>query len=243
MPPLYSSNSSTLLRFILLLSIGCLSSFISLSADANMPLNFGQAKARAIKIHQKSPSTFYCGCPIKWEGKKGVPQLKSCGYSVRTNKERASRIEWEHVVPAAHLGYQLKCWKDGGRKNCAKDERFQILEGDIHNMQPAIGEINADRNNFAFSQWNGGERQYGRCEMKVDFKNKIVEPPNRAKGAIARTYFYMRDTYQITLSRQQTQLFAVWDKRFPPSKWECQRDNAIAAVQGNHNPYIQRACR
>ncbi len=58
-----------------------------------------------------------------------------------------------------------------------------------------IGEVNGDRNNFMYSQWNGGEGQYGRCEMKVDFKDKIAEPPARARGAIARTYFYMRDQY------------------------------------------------
>ena len=45
--------------------------------------------------------------------------------------------------------------------------------------------------------------------MKVDFKDKVAEPPVRARGSIARTYFYMRDRYQLTLSRQQTQLFTA----------------------------------
>lgn len=76
----------------------------------------------------------------------------------------------------------------------------------MHNLQPAIGEVNGDRGNFMYSQWNGGEGQYGQCAMKVDFKAKLAEPPARARGAIARTYFYMRDQYQLKLSRQQTQL-------------------------------------
>ncbi len=89
----------------------------------------------------------------------------------------------------------------------------------MHNLQPAIGEVNGDRGNFMYSQWNGGEGQYGQCAMKVDFKAKLAEPPARARGAIARTYFYMRDQYQLKLSRQQTQLFNVWDKQYPVTAW------------------------
>jgi deoxyribonuclease-1 len=79
--------------------------------------------------------------------------------------------------------------------------------------------------------------------MKVDFKNKQAEPPVRARGAIARTYFYMRDRYQLRLSRQQTQLFEVWNRQYPVNQWECLREARIAKVQGNHNPYIQQACQ
>lgn len=93
------------------------------------------------------------------------------------------------------------------------------MESDMHNLQPAVGEVNGDRGNFMYSQWNGGEGQYGQCTMKVDFKDKIAEPPARARGAIARTYFYMRDRYQLNLSRQQTQLFTAWNKQYPVTAW------------------------
>ena len=117
------------------------------------------------------------------------------------------------------------------------------MESDMHNLQPAVGEVNGDRANFMYSQWNGGEGQYGQCAMKVDFKDKVAEPPARARGAIARTYFYMRDRYQLNLSRQQTQLFTAWDKMYPVTTWECERDARIAKVQGNHNPYVLQACQ
>lgn len=205
--------------------------------------NFSQAKAAAAKINQDAPASFYCSCRINWQGKKGVPDLTSCGYKPRKNAQRAQRIEWEHVVPAWQFSHQLQCWQQGGRKNCNKNAGYRQLEADLHNLQPAIGEVNGDRNNFMFSQWRGGEGQYGQCPMKVDFKNKQAEPPARARGAIARTYFYMRDRYQLRLSRQQTQLFEVWNRQYPVSRWECQREARIAKVQGNHNPYIQQACQ
>ena len=180
--------------------------------------SFSQAKAAAVKVHADAPGTFYCGCKINWQGKKGVVDLQSCGYQVRKNENR-------------------------GRKNCAKDPVYRKMESDMHNLQPSVGEVNGDRGNFMYSQWNGGEGQYGQCAMKVDFKEKVAEPPARARGAIARTYFYMRDQYNLTLSRQQTQLFNAWDKMYPVTDWECERDERIAKVQGNHNPYVQRACQ
>lgn len=205
--------------------------------------NFSQAKAYAAQINADAPADFYCGCKISWHGKKGVPDLNSCGYSVRKNANRAERIEWEHVMPAWEFGHQRQCWQNGGRKSCSKDADYRRIESDLHNLQPAIGEVNGDRNNFQYSQWNGGEQQYGQCGMKVDFKQKLAQPPERARGAIARTYFYMRDQYHLRLSRQQTQLFTAWDKQYPVTSWECERDNRIAKVQGNHNSYVQQACQ
>ncbi|MGL9751138.1 MAG: deoxyribonuclease I [Symbiopectobacterium sp.] len=198
----------------------------------------------AAQIHQRAPpSSFYCGCRISWDGKKGTPDLASCGYTVRKNADRAQRIEWEHVVPAWQFGHQRQCWQEGGRKNCTRDEVYRDMETDLHNLQPSIGEVNGYRSNFMYGQWNGGEGQYGQCAMKIDFKNKLSEPPEWARGAIARTYFYMRDRYQLRLSSQQTQLFTVWYKRYPVTSWECTRDQRIAEQQGNHNPYVQQACQ
>ncbi|KFC78162.1 deoxyribonuclease I [Buttiauxella agrestis] len=225
------------------LAVALVAAFCTFSAFSAGINNFSQAKAAGVKVNADAPGDFYCGCKISWEGKKGVPDLESCGYKVRKNENRATRIEWEHVVPAWQFGHQRQCWQDGGRKNCAKDPEYRKMESDMHNLQPAVGEVNADRNNFMYSQWNGGEGQYGQCAMKVDFKDKIAEPPARARGAIARTYFYMRDQYQLNLSRQQTQLFEAWNKRYPVTAWECERDERIAKVQGNHNPYVLRACQ
>ena len=50
-------------------------------------------------------------------------------------KTGASRVEWEHVVPAWQFGHQRQCWQDGGRKNCAKDPVYRKMESDMHNLQ------------------------------------------------------------------------------------------------------------
>ncbi len=78
------------------------------------PSSFSKAKKEAIKIYFDHPTSFYCGCDISWQGKKGKPDLDSCGYQVRKQLKRASRIEWEHVMPAWNFGHQRQCWQDGG---------------------------------------------------------------------------------------------------------------------------------
>jgi len=93
-----------------------------------------------------------------------------------------------------------------------------------------------------YSQLNNKVSSYGQCNMKIDFKKKLVEPPERARGAIARTYFYMSEKYHIVLSREQNTLFKIWDKIFPVTNWECEREKLIFNVQGHHNNYVYKKC-
>ncbi|GAA3526179.1 endonuclease [Zobellella aerophila] len=207
------------------------------------PLSFRQAKKVAPRIYQGNPVTFYCGCDIKQNGKQLVPDLASCGYQVRKQQRRASRVEWEHIVPAWELGHQRQCWQLGGRKNCARtDAQFKQMEGDLHNLVPAIGEVNGDRSNYRFSEWNGRPNQYGRCQMLVDFKGRKVQPPAQSRGTIARTYLYMQQQYKLNIAKQQLRLFEAWNRMHPPTDWECERNHRINELQGNPNPFVKEQC-
>lgn len=104
-----------MLRRILFIAV-----FAAGAVQAHGINNFSQAKAASAKINQDAPGSFYCGCRIDWQGKKGIPDLAGCGYQVRKNAQRAQRIEWEHVVPAWQFGHQLQCWQDGGRKTATR---------------------------------------------------------------------------------------------------------------------------
>ena len=212
--------------------------------------SFYAAKKNLIKIYQnelKGQTTIYCQAPINWQGKKGMPDLGAVGYTVRKQRVRAERIEWEHVVPAYNIARQgtRACWKDGGRKNCSKnDDWFKKAEADMHNLFPSIGEVNGDRSNYRFSAWigNPGIGMYGHCSMKIDFKNKQAEPPDLAKGAVARTYLYMSDKYGLQLSKAQRQLMGAWSRQYMAQDWECDREIVVAKAQGNRNNYVVRSC-
>jgi deoxyribonuclease-1 len=209
------------------------------------PGNFRQAKKALSALYREHPVTFYCGCGYALKQKPGstkkrlTPDLKKCGYQVRKNQNRANRIEWEHVMPAYHFGHQRQCWQAGGRKACKKDPAFNRMEADMHNLVPSIGEVNGDRSNFKYGMIEGENRRYGACDFEIDFKAKRAEPAPTIRGDIARIYFYMRDRYQLNISRQQTQLFEAWSKDDPVDEWERIKNQKVMTIQGNANPYIK----
>ena len=79
---------------------------------------------------------------------------------------------------------------------------------------------------------------HGQCDVKVDFKQRVVEPRDQVKGLAARVHFYFADYYGLTLSRQQQQLFMAWDKTHPVTDWERERDQRIAKRMGHSNPFV-----
>lgn len=208
--------------------------------------SFRQAKKLAQDMYQTDLplSSFYCGCDIKIKGKQWRPEFDACGFKVRKQVPRANRIEWEHLVPAWEFGHQLQCWQQGGRKFCSKQSaEFNAMEADLHNLVPAIGEVNGDRSNYRFSDWNGKPNQYGRCGMLVNFKGKKAQPPAPTRGAIARTYLYMQQHYGLKISSSQAKLFNAWNKQYAVNSIECKRDRLIANTQGNHNDFVRKPCQ
>ncbi len=215
------------------------------TAHAEHPTSFSKAKRLAAQIYEGHEVTVYCGCRYIYQGKKLVPDPTSCGYEPRipiTRKgkpnARAVRIEWEHVMPAWVFGHQRQCWQQGGRKACKKDPVFAKMEADLHNLVPAIGELNGDRSNFKFTMIPGEPRAYGKCDFEVNFKSKSAEPPDNVRGDIARIYFYMRDQYQLSLSNQQSKLLQAWSNIDPVDAWEIERNKRIKSIQGDGNPYV-----
>lgn len=213
------------------------------AALAAAPLSFEQAKTQArqqVYFDRHTVGTLYCGCQWEWLGRSGGRVvLDSCGYQIRRQEVRAQRIEWEHVVPASNFGRARQCWQDGGRRNCtANDPVFNLMEADLHNLSPAIGEVNADRSNYRFAPIRGAAQTYGACAMQVDFANRMAEPPDPVKGQIARIYFYMHDRYDLPMARQQQQIFIAWDQQFPVSDWERERDRRITPLMGHSNPFV-----
>jgi len=209
--------------------------------------SFGQAKKKMATMYQDRRVTFYAGCEY---GKKGHVDRKSCGYTARKNEKRGKKIEWEHVVPAWAFGHALQCWQNKvctsrkgksykGRKCCGKSNTtFRAMESDMHNLVPAIGELNGDRSNFRYGMIAGEPRRYGVVDFEVDFKQKIAEPPLHVRGDIARTYYYMEREYGLKIGKKQRRLFAVWNKEDPVDAWEIERNRKIMAIQGNSNSFV-----
>lgn len=209
-------------------------------AEPSHPSSFSSAKKiLGKKIFTTNDKTFYCGCDMIMKNGKLTPDWDNCGFEPRKNPKRASRIEWEHIVPAWAFGHQLQCWQEGGRKLCGKDKQFRKMESDMHNLVPAIGEVNGDRSNFSLSMIaNESPYQYGKCDMIVNFKERKAQPTASIRGDVARTYFYMADKYGMQLSKQDIKMYQAWAKQDPVSKEELSRNNKVKRYQGDDNQYV-----
>jgi len=208
------------------------------------PTNFEQAKNMLRQVYADRSQTLYCGCDIEWNkrtGTSGRINHASCGFENRVPSSdnmtaRANRVEVEHIVPISWIGSQFQC---GNRNKCrASSPDYNRAEADMHGLAPAIGSVNADRSNYRLGMVQGPRNQYGACDFKVDFQDRVAEPKDAVKGKIARIHFYYADRYNLRMSRQQEQLMMAWDRQFPVSDWERERDRRIAQFQGWNNPYV-----
>ncbi|QIN30684.1 endonuclease [Legionella longbeachae] len=230
-----------MVRFALLL---CL---ISTYSYAESPGSFTQSKKIAAQLFQKHPQTIYCQC--SYEDKE--VNLASCGMEAANPIKRAHRIEWEHIMAAEHFGQQFACWREPlcedkngkplkGRRCCEKkDDRFRHIEAELYNLWPEAGVVNQARSNYRFGVLPEHPSYLG-CGMKIDKSSRRAEPPDSAKGVVARAYLFMSEHYGLSLSPSQKKLFIGWNKKFAPSTWEKQWALQVALIEGYENKYISQ---
>ena len=228
-------------------------------AHAEQNPSFREAKINMVEIFRqmKKPTTIYCGCPIEFPKSGGyMVNLYKCGYVTRGNTERAGRIEAEHIMPAHRFGGKRECWITGRRQNCKDNDPYYLkMEADLHNLYPAVGEVNADRNNYHFVEkinlkkisnakniYSNLILGYGKCDILIDPTHHLVVPPAHSRGIIARAYLYMSRTYEIALTDDEQKRFEKWDREYPPTPNECLRNRRITIIQGHDNPFVTKWC-
>ena len=196
--------------------------------------------------------TLYCGAAFDARKNVTLPE----GFTTPKHAKRARRVEWEHVVPAENFGRAFVEWREGadvcvdnkgkafkGRKCAEKaNAAFRYMQADLYNLYPAIGAVNAMRSNYRYSMLPGSPATFGTCSMKIE--GRRAEPPEAARGTIARTVLYMADAYRgvYRLSNQDRRLMEAWDRQYPVDAWECTRARRIEAIQGNPNERVKEAC-
>ena len=214
--------------------------------------SFQAAKqALARRVYHDHRITLYCQASFDENGAVILP----AGFSTPKHQARAARIEWEHMVPAENFGRTFAEWRDGaaecqdkrgpfkGRK-CAEraNKEYRLMQADMYNLCPAIGAVNALRQNYNYALLPGTPNTFGSCAMKIE--GHKAEPPEQARGTIARSTKYMAWAYpRFSLSRQQEQLMDAWDQMYPVDQWECTRAKRIEAIQGNENPMVKGKCQ
>jgi len=126
------------------------------------PSSFSDAKKRLYLVINDT-QTFYCGCDIEEANEQPFSPLR-CGYIPHSKSVRSKRLEAEHILPASHFAKfsdQFPCYVDqenrrpneSSRKYCYRtDQNFRTPYVDLINLRPTIGELNAARSNYDFTE-------------------------------------------------------------------------------------------
>jgi deoxyribonuclease-1 len=210
--------------------------------------HYGITKRQLFEVvYADRRETFYCACRFD-EAKR--PDLAGCGYLPVRDGERAHRVEVEHVVPASWLGRGRRCWSEPictdakgrpfkGRACCLEvDEGFRRAYADLHNLVPAIGEVNEARQNWPFDIVPGEVRAFGRCDLEIDRATDRVEPREAIRGDIARIHLYMERVHGVDLAPDLRARMRSWHLADPPDALERTRDARIGNLQGTRNPLV-----
>lgn len=240
-------------RLFVVLFIIYLSAIVNANGNSTNQ-SFNKAKKLLLKdvyIEQSERRTIYCDAVF--DDKKSI--ILPLGFFANKHEKRSNRIEIEHVVPTENLGRAYTEWREGHPKcidskgklfkgrNCAEkiNIEYRYMQSDMFNLYPAIGSVNALRSNYNFVMLPDGSSSFGSCDMQI--KDNKAQPPEKSRGMIARAYLYMDLTYpRYKMSKAQKQLMAAWDKKFPVTKFECERSFRIEKVQGNSNTIMRERC-
>lgn len=173
-------------------------------------------------IYKNHNRTLYEGCRYR----DGKIDYSDCKYIPKEDnyKPRAFIVEAEHIVPASLLpARQFPCWETSGRENCEKyDPKAQAMIFDLHNLAPAIGQVNVHRSNLRYGEKPG-----------------TFEPVDCVKGDVARIWLYVKLRYGVVFASGEEEMFLRWSKMDPVSPWESMREKRIRDYTFVTNPYVR----
>ncbi len=147
-------------------------------------------------------------------------------------------LTMSHVYAPEWVAHQLDC--DGVDQCRQTVPAFSFIESDLHNLFPARLGTDDARGELPFGFVLGDRRDFGQdCIFKVDPARGLAQPPVPARGDIARAILYMMWEYGLALPRSMTiDLLRQWNREDPVTVDERRRNEAVAAIQGNRNPFV-----
>ncbi len=185
-------------------------------------------------------STFFCDQPFSnfgeiHEHSKHQPALNE-------------KITCMYLVPLKKLApfyacYHQKCVNQKGKVSqglrcCQRDNQFQEMQKDLHNLVPETRQLKKERERYRFAELSNTPSKKSGCHFVIDKKSKQLEPALSKRGMIARAYLYMKDTYPFRLTDEEMALYLKWHEQYPVTQDERERNEKIFLMQGRRNHWV-----
>ena len=132
------------------------------------------------------------------------------------------------------------------------------LKKDLYNIMPCEAKINGSKSNFGMGVVTNVSTTNGATKIGAGSNGfNVWEPADEWKGDFARGFLYIVTAYQDyqnkwtsesknslynntypTLKEWAYKLYIQWAKADKPDQLEIKRNEAVAKIQGNRNPYV-----
>ena len=118
----------------------------------------------------------------------------------------------------------------------------EMQKSDMHHLFPTDSVMNSLRGNTFF-----GEVDHDKGTTKCSASRfgtgtigntPIYEPPAPHKGHVARALFYFAVRYDMVIRPEEEVILKKWNREHPVDAEEMDRNDVIAQIQGDRNPFI-----
>lgn len=169
-----------------------------------------------------------------------------------------------YIVGGDYQGGKVKQEGNGyNREHTVPKSWFHKAEpmvNDAFHILPSDSYINTRRSTYPYGETKGDKyksaneySKLGTCTT-AGYSGTVFEPNNEYKGDLARIYFYMATCYEHNIDTWdspvmahdayrpfvdwQMKMLLRWAKQDPVSQREVDRNEAVAKIQGNRNPFV-----
>lgn len=116
------------------------------------------------------------------------------------------------------------------------------MRGDLHHLFACEPSCNSSRSNYPYDDFQDyvPEARISGVKDGCGKSDSGKFEPEYGKGIVARATLYFLTRYPNTIQQELTNLplLLEWHNRFPVSRYEMHRNQAIQELQGNRNPFI-----
>jgi endonuclease I len=131
------------------------------------------------------------------------------------------------------------------------------MKSDLHHVFPTDGYVNNRRGSYPFGEvdrpiWTSENGSMLGSSDQCDAYSRVFEPIDVFKGDVARALFYMSVRYRnaddewsssgatvgASMEPWAEEVLRAWHITDPPDAKEIDRNNAVASLQSNRNPFV-----
>lgn len=119
---------------------------------------------------------------------------------------------------------------------------YEHQQSDIHHLLPTDSGVNSARGNLRFGSVTDGpdtDLTYLPAVSGPDATGEMVFMPRRERrGDVARVMFYFATRWGAPMDPAEHEVLRRWAQRDPVDARERRRNDVIAGIQGNRNPFV-----